>query len=197
MGPGGKIWLRLFLGVCFSGWVAAGGVAAAPDPVAAEDVRGPQVPVTAGPLVTETTIPQALGTLNIEAAGFLPLTGGRFGSNWNRMGAGGNFSSLATPVTWKYGLMPRSEVTAIVQYVHNWAQSVENPGPGGERSADFGGLGDTSLTYKYLLSEEKPAFPAMVGILTVNFPRATTGASTPGFWEPTSWGRGPTLLRRV
>ncbi len=46
------------------------------------------------------------------------------------------------------------EVFVMIPYIHKWASNVNNPGPGGERSASFGGLGDIDLTLKYRLVEE-------------------------------------------
>jgi hypothetical protein len=41
---------------------------------------------------------------------------------------------------------------------------------GGERSADFGGLGDSNLTLKYLLLDEKSSVPAIAGVFGVTLP---------------------------
>ena len=43
----------------------------------------------------------------------------------------------------------------VIPYIHNWVSNVNDPGPEGERSANFGGLGDIDLTLKYRLVEER------------------------------------------
>ncbi len=91
-----------------------------------------------------------------------------FNASWRRVGAGGDFYSLTVPAQLTYGLAPRTEIFAVVQYIHNWAVDVNRPG--GERSADFGGLGDTNLTLKYLLLDEKTSIPAIAGIFGVTLP---------------------------
>lgn len=129
---------------------------------------GQKAAATTGPLITDTAIPQSPGTANLEVASFMAIREANFSPNWRRVNPGGDFLSLTLPVQLTFGLAPRFEIFAAVQYIHNWAIDVSRPG--GERSADFGGLGDSNLTLKYLLLDEKPSTPAIAGIFGVNFP---------------------------
>ena len=47
----------------------------------------------------------------------------------------------------------------MIPFIQNWAGSVNEPGPNGERSASFGGIGDINLTFKYRLVEETETGP--------------------------------------
>jgi hypothetical protein len=187
-----KTWLLIVLGVCLWGWNPAWSAdPAAPHGLAPEDPgRGERAAVTTGPLITDTTIPQALGTCNIQTTSQLAVTAGRFSPGWRRVGAGGDFRSWSLPLRITYGVAPRTEIYGVLQYVHNWAAEVSQPGPGGERQADFGGLGDVSFTYKYLLLEEKPAWPAVAGVFTVDFPTGHHRHLNPGLLGIDQLGRG-------
>jgi hypothetical protein len=83
---------------------------------------------------------------------------------------GGSFQSFEASVKLTYGLFKNMEVYTVIPYVHNWAGSVDEPGPSGERSANFGGLGDINLTFKYLFVEENETLPAISAIFAPTFP---------------------------
>jgi hypothetical protein len=100
----------------------------------------------------------------------LSFTGGSFTQSWRRVSAGGDFISFEMPWKFTYGLAKNLEVFLVIPYVHNWARNVTEPGLGGERSADFGGLGDINLTLKYQLLEETPNRPTVTGLFAVDFP---------------------------
>ena len=186
-----RAWLLIVLGVCLSGWTTARAAApTTPDGQVEEKyVRGEKAAVTTGPLITDTTIPQALGTFNIQTTSSLAVTAGRFSRDWRRVGAVGDFRSWSLPLRFTYGLAERTEIYGVLQYVHNWAAEVSRPG-GGEGPADFGGLGDVSFTYKYLLLEEKPVWPAVAGVFTVNFPAGHHRRLNPGLLGTDQLGRG-------
>jgi len=83
---------------------------------------------------------------------------------------------------WKftYGLINNLEVFVVVPYVHNWAGSVDEPGPNGERSANFGGVGDVNLTFKYRLVEEGPQMPTVTALFATDFPTGHFKRLNPG-----------------
>lgn len=127
-------------------------------------------PCTFGPLITDTAVPLEQGKFAVQPLWALGFTGGAFNTQWRRASAGGDFLSLSLPVKFTYGLIKNVETYVIVPYVHNWAWNVDPPGPGGERAANFGGLGDVTLTLKYQLVEEGDYKPAISGLFTVGFP---------------------------
>jgi hypothetical protein len=147
-------------------------------------------PATTGPIITDTTIPQPLGTGTLFIPTFLYLRNSNFNSNWRRVDAGGDFQSLSTQMQLFYGLLPRTEIYLGIPYLHNWAWNVEKPGPNGQRSAEFGGLGTCSITGKYLLLNEESHFPALSGIITAAFPSAHHLHLNPGNLGTDQLGRG-------
>jgi hypothetical protein len=77
----------------------------------------------------------------------MSFTTNNFSPSWRRISAEGDFKSLDLGLKLTYCLWNNLEVYAVIPYIHNWANNVQEPGPGGERSADFRGLGDISLTF--------------------------------------------------
>ena len=137
-------------------------------------------PCTFGPLIGDTAIPIEKGGFAIQTLWAMGITGGDFTGSWRRVKAGGDFYSLVIPVKFSYGLFKNAEVFLIIPYVHNWAKNVSEPGPGGERSADFGGLGDIILTFKYMFLEETSTRPAVAGLFAVDFPAGHHCPLNPG-----------------
>jgi hypothetical protein len=196
--------IRFWLLMLCSGWLAAGwlnpAMAAAdkekpePQPIAVkEDVqpggRGEgfqpecakeECPTTFGPIVTDTAIPVDKGKFVIQPTFGLSFTTHNFSPNWQRTSPGGNFKSFGMAWKFTYGLWNNLEVYAVIPYIHNWANNVQEPGPQGERSADFGGLGNINLTFKYRLVEETEAAPTVSAIFSPTFPTGHFRRLNPG-----------------
>jgi hypothetical protein len=189
---GRRLWIPVLLGL----WLWTGVPARAadlPGPAAPEPQRtqGQRAsPHTTGPIITDTTIPQSLGTATLFMPWFVSVTGGNFSPSWRRVGAGGDYLSLSGQMQLYYGLFPRTEIYVVLPYVHNWAWNVDPPGPNGQRRADFGGLGDVSLTGKYLLVRQQPYLPAVSGIVTAGFPSGHHLHLHPGNLGTDQLGRG-------
>jgi hypothetical protein len=147
-------------------------------------------PTTTGPIITDTAVPVSPGSLQIQPFWFLGFTMGTFSNNWQARGAGGDFISLTLPLQFSYGLARNLEVKLNLPYVHNWAGNVDQPGPGGERSADFGGLGDINLYAKYQLLAETITRPTVTGLLGVTFPAGRHVRLNPGNLGTDSLGGG-------
>jgi hypothetical protein len=83
---------------------------------------------------------------------------------------------------WKftYGLWNNLEVFVVIPFVQNWANSVNEPGPNGERSASFGGIGDVNLTFKYRLVEETETRPTVTALFATGFPTGHFKHFNPG-----------------
>jgi hypothetical protein len=139
-----------------------------------------ECPSTFGPIVTDTAIPIEKGKFALQPTFGLSFTTNNFSPSWRRISAGGDFKSFG--MSWKstYGLCNNLEVYAVIPYIHNWAGNVREPGPRGERSADFGGLGDISLTFKYRLVEETQVIPTVSAIFTPTFPSGHFRRLNPG-----------------
>ncbi len=137
-------------------------------------------PCTFGPLIADTAAPIQTGKFSIQPTALMSFTRGVFTSNWRRVSANGNFTSLQLPVKFTYGPMKNMEVYVVASYVHHWADHVDNPSPRGPQAADFGGLGDILTAVKYQFLEESQAAPTLTGLFSVNFPTGHYHPENPG-----------------
>ncbi len=135
-----------------------------------EEPKEHECPATFGPLITDTAVPADPGSFIIQPTIGVGVVTNNFTNSWRRVSAGGSFQSFEANVKLTYGLFKNMEVYTVIPYIHNWASGVDEPGPGGERSANFGGLGDINLTFKYLFVEESETLPAISAIFAPTFP---------------------------
>ncbi len=135
-----------------------------------EEIKEGECPATFGPIITDTAIPMDKGRFALQPTWGLSFVTNTFSPSWRRIPAGGDFKSFGMSVKFTYGLFNNLEVYAVIPYIHNWADRVEARGPNGERSADFGGIGDVNLTFKYRLVPEGPVAPTTSAIFAVGFP---------------------------
>jgi len=129
-----------------------------------------ECPATFGPILTDTAIPMEKGKFAIQPTFGLSFVTNNFTSSWQRVSAGGDFKSFGMSWRLTYGLINNLEVYTVIPYIHNWARNVDVPGLGEELSANSGGLGDISLTFKYRLVEETEVLPTVSAIFTPTFP---------------------------
>jgi hypothetical protein len=146
----------------------------------AETAKEEECPSTFGPIITDTAVPIEKGKFAIQPTFGLSFTTNNFSPSWRRISAGGDFKSFGMSWRFTYGLWNNLEVYAVIPYIHNWAANVNEPGPRGERAADFGGLGDISLTFKYRLVEEGPVAPTVSAIFSPTFPSGHFRHLNPG-----------------
>ncbi len=163
---------------------------AAPLARAADPAASTGPPLTAGPVITDTAVPLATGHFSIQPYVFLNFTAGQFTSSWRRVSAGGDFVSLSMPNRLTIGPAPNVEVYLVLPYQHNWAARVDQPGPGGQRAADCGGLGDISFTGKYQFWAETAYCPTVTGLFTVTFPTGHAAHLNPARLGTDLLGRG-------
>ena len=145
-----------------------------------EQAKGDECPATFGPIITDTAIPIEKGKFAIQPTWGLSCITDSFSPSWRRISAGGDFKSFGMSVKFTYGLLNNLEVYTVIPYIHNWANNVNEPGPQGQRSADFGGLGDISLTFKYRLVEETQLVPTVSALFTTTFPSGHFRHLNPG-----------------
>jgi len=192
----GRVWLGLALcgGLLLgSGWVKLAGAAgdqeksvSAPQaqeeckPGGKGEAKKDECPATFGPIITDTAIPIEKGKFALQTTFGLSFTTNNFSPSWRRIGAGGDFKSLGMAMKLTYGLWNNLEVYAVIPYIHNWANNLQEPGPRGERTADFGGLGNILLTFKYRLVEETQTVPTVSAIFTPSFPTGHFRRLNPG-----------------
>ncbi|MCX5892226.1 MAG: hypothetical protein NTW80_04510 [Deltaproteobacteria bacterium] len=155
-----------------------------------EEAKEDECPSTFGPIITDTAIPIEKGKFAIQPTWGLSLVTNTLSPSWRRISAGGDFKSLGMSAKFTYGLWNNLEVYTVIPYIHNWASNVTEPGPNGERSANFGGLGDINLTFKYRLVEEGPVAPTVSAIFAPTFPSGHFQHLNPGRLEMDQLGAG-------
>jgi len=139
-----------------------------------------ECPATFGPIVTDTAVPTEPGKFVVQPTFGLSFVTDTFSPSWRRVSAGGDFQSFSMDYKFTYGLLNNLEVFVVVPYIHNWASRVDEPGPRGERSANFGGVGDVNLTLKYRLVEEGPVAPTVTALFATDFPTGHYRHLNPG-----------------
>ncbi len=181
----GNFILAVFL--CLPVWLTPGGAFGEAKAVPEEQASGPvciegrgegfrpepfgEVCIaTFGPIITDTAVPIEKGMFAVQPTFGLSFVANRLTKDWERVSAGGDFTSFTMEWKLTYGLLNNLEVFVVIPYVHNWASNVEEPGPGGERAADTGDLGDINLTFKYLLLEETQTRPTTTFLFATDFP---------------------------
>ena len=145
-----------------------------------EEKKEDKCPATFGPIITDTAIPIEKGKFALQTTFGLSFTTNNFSPSWRRTSAEGDFKSLGMAMKLTYGLWNNLEVYAVIPYIHNWANNLQEPGPRGERAADFGGLGNILLTFKYRLVQETEMVPTVSAIFTPSFPTGHFRRLNPG-----------------
>jgi len=145
-----------------------------------EEAKEEECPATFGPIITDTAIPIEKGKFAIQPTFGLSFVTNSLTQSWRRVTAGGNFKTYGMDWKFTYGLWNNLEVFVVIPYAHNWANSVTERGPNGESSANFGGLGDINLTFKYRLVEETETRPTVTALFATDFPSGHFRHLNPG-----------------
>jgi hypothetical protein len=142
---------------------------------------GEECPATFGPIITDGAAVMEKGKFSIQPTWEYSMVTDRFSPNWRRVSAGGNYSTFNQYVKLTYGLWDNLEVFAeMVTYAHNWARKVNEPGPEGETSADFGSIGETLLVLKYQFTQETDTIPIVTGYFGTVLPTGHYRHLNPG-----------------
>lgn len=165
-----KGWFSLALVLVICGSSALAQVPGVPFELPGPPEKEEEPPSTFGPLITDTAIPLEQGKFAVQPTFSLGFVTNDFNRNWKRVSAGGDFQTFGMDWKLTYGLFKNLEVFVVIPYVHNWANNVDEPGPDGQRAANYGNLGDVNLTFKYLLVEETKTRPAMTALFALDFP---------------------------
>lgn len=132
---------------------------------------GEECPSTFGPIITDGAVPIEKGRFAIQPTWGLSFVTASFSPSWRRVSAGGDYTSFNQVVKLSYGLWDNLEVFLEMNtYEHRWARNVDEPGPNGETSADFGSFGNTLLVFKYQFIQETPTIPVVTGFFGTLFP---------------------------
>ena len=139
----------------------------------------PTPPGTAGPIIADTAVPIGSGHFSLEPFWGLSFTRGNFTPSGRRTSAGGDFRSMVNVLRLTYGPVEDVEIYTNIPAIQNWASRVDQP-VAGNRSADFGGLGDLNLTFKYQFIKETELRPTITPVFTVVFPTGHAAGLNPG-----------------
>ena len=121
-------------------------------------------PSTAGPIITDTTIPIDTGHVSLSVLSALSFYPGFFNSNWRTVSIGGNFYTYYMPVKVTYGPTKNMEVYLIAPFIDYWGNISPSVGPTGKSSASYAGIGDLTLMGKYNLLPEGDVMPAVSAV---------------------------------
>ncbi len=195
-----KVLIGLVLG-CLWGWLY--GAAPVLGQVPAPEIEKPaapgaqkpeeqkaEAPSTCGPLIADTCIPIEAHHLQAQLTFIPTFYPGNFTSNWRRVSTGNNSFTFYAPLKITYGPLQNWETYLIIPYVQNWINSPNIPGPNGETSANYAGIGDISLFNKYLLLEETDSRPAVSGLFGLGFPSGHASHLNPSFLGTDGIGTG-------
>ncbi|MGO8760498.1 MAG: transporter [Desulfobaccales bacterium] len=181
-----KFWLFLAM-VLACNWTLAVSSTLAQVPGAPFALPGPpekvemdECPATFGPIITDTAVPLEKGKFAVQPTFGMGFVTNNLTQSWRRVSAGGDFKNFGMDWKFTYGLIKNMEVFVVVPFANNWANAVREPGPNGEHSASFGGIGDVNLTMKYQFLEEGPKTPAVTALFATGFPTGHFNHLNPG-----------------
>jgi len=145
---------------------------------------------TIGPILTDTAVPVGKGELYLQSYSSLSSVTGLFNRHGKRVSAGGNVHSFGQALQITYGVWDNFEVFTVIPAVVNWANSLNEPGPNGERAASHAGLSDIDLTLKYRLVKAGPVAPTISAVFATDFPTGHYKHLNPGRLGTDALGRG-------
>ena len=192
-----KLQVIVLILICLAGWltpVTPGLAQVAPmveKPAPPPEEKKEEAPTTCGHMISDTCLPIETGKYSMQVWWALSLYPGVFSQNWRSVSAGGDFHTFFMPVKFTYGPTKNLEMYIIVPFVHNWVNGVDAPGPNGQTSASFSGIGDITLMGKYNLLPEGDYRPAVTGV--AGFASIPTGHAThlnPAFLGQDAIGSG-------
>jgi len=128
--------------------------------------------------------------LYVQSYSSLSSVTGLFNPHGKRVSAGGNFHSFGHALQVTYGVWDNCEVFTVIPAMVNWANSLDEPGPKGERAASHAGLSDIDLTLKYRLVKEGPVAPTISAVFATDFPTGHYKHLNPGRLGTDALGSG-------
>jgi len=137
-------------------------------------------PTTCGPMISDTCLPITTGKFAMQVWWALSFYPGVFTNSWRSVTANGNYTTFSMPVKFVYGPTENLETYVVVPFINNWVSDVNFPGPNGERSASYGGIGDITAVAKYNFLPEGDYYPALSAVGGVGFPTGHASNLNPG-----------------
>jgi hypothetical protein len=161
-----------------------------PAPPAEEKKEG--APTTCGPLISDTCLPIETYHASVQVLWAASIYRNNLTPNWRQTDTKGDFATFLMPVKFTYGPSKDMEMYVVIPYIYNFAGSLNASiaGPHGERSADYGGIGDITLVGKYNFLPEGDIRPAVTGVLGTIFPTGHASNLNPRFLGTDAVGSG-------
>jgi Putative MetA-pathway of phenol degradation len=155
-----------------------------------------EVPTTAGPMITDYTIPIDQGKLAMNLMLANEFGVGNFSNSWRLISAHENFYNFYANAKLTYGLAKNLETYVVVPVVYKWITDADRSiaGPNGERNASYGGIGDITVVGKYLLLPETDCRPAVAAVGGVTAPSGHASHLNPRFLGADSTGAGAVIF---
>jgi hypothetical protein len=149
-------------------------------------------PSTCGPMISDSCMPIETHHASVQMGWALPIVGSNVTTNWRRVSAHGDFKTFVMPVKFTYGPAKNLETYIVVPFINNFANNLDPgiAGPNGERSANYGGIGDITAVAKYNLLPEGDIRPAVTGVFGVGFPAGHAHHLNPRFLGQDAVGTG-------
>lgn len=154
------------------------------------EIKKEEAPTTCGPLISDVCVPIQEHHASLQILWAYSFVVNNFSPNWRRVSAGGNFSTFQMPVKLTYGPTKNLETYIVVPFVVNYANAVDIPGPKGERSASYAGIGDIITVAKYLILDESNSQPAVALVGGVGWPSGHASRLNPRFLLQDDIGTG-------
>jgi hypothetical protein len=199
-----KLWALVLLG-CLWGWLipltsawaqgAAGSGPLLEKPQPTSELPGPgekkeEGPTTCGPLISDSCVPIEEHHYSLQVLWAYSIVTNNFSPNWRRVNAGGDFSTFQMPVKFTYGPFKNLETYIVIPFIVDFANNVDFPGPRGERSGSYAGIGDITTVAKYLVLEETEVRPAVTLVGGVGWPSGHASHLNPGLLLQDAIGTG-------
>ena len=178
------------------GWLLPAAPVSAAEPPPIQEVKppaAPEAPTTTGPMVCDTCVPLSPHKVSVAATFAYSFYPGVFDRNWKYASIGGNFGTYYMPFRVTFGVMKNWETYIVAPFIVNTTNSVDVPGPNGERAATYTGIGDISWFNKYQFVEEgklAPWMPAVSGVFGIGFPTGHASHLNPKFLGVDAIGTG-------
>jgi hypothetical protein len=162
-----------------------------PSPPLPAEEKKEEAPAVCGPMISDTCIPITTGKFSMQTWTALSFYPNFLNNNWGQVNPRQNLHTFYMPVKFTYGPMKDMEVYVVVPFITTWTNGVNPPGPNGQTSASYSGIGDITAMAKYNFLPEtdwRPAVSAVAGLASI--PTGHASLLNPAFLGTDAVGTG-------